>query len=219
MIEFIKSHWRSAIVVALVLVIAIQTKRLNLAHENSQKGLELKDGEIAKITVELGRLRAATKDGSSSTYIPPESKTTITVKVDREAQKKLIEVNAKLAELEKDREKNAAEIARLNKEREDLEKKATKVVVEGKRWGVTARLGLGALYSGKFLPELDCKVLYWGRYSVKLGITTEFGGVGVSRHIDDLVPFLNLQNLEVQGVYGREFGGGTRYAIGVRVNL
>jgi len=217
--KFVKKHWRNLIVAILIAVGIIQTKRLHSAQEAASQQLELKDGEIAKISIELGRLRSITSDGSRNSYRPPEAKTNIIIKEDQEAKRRVAELDQKLAELERDETKNFAEIERVRKERDEWKKKATKVEITGAAWGVTAKPGLGILYSTKFYPELDLKVVYAYRYSLKVGITPEFGHIGLTRHVDDLIPFFNFQNIEVQVVYGMDFRGGRRWGIGVRTNL
>lgn len=83
-------------------------------------------------------------------------------------------------------------------------------------WGFTTRLGGGVVYSGKPLPLIDLKWFYWKRYSTTVGITPQFGGVGVSRHIDDFTPF---HNLEIVGMGGIGWAGEHRLAIGLRTNF
>jgi hypothetical protein len=218
-LNLIKRHWRSVVIGLLILIAIIQTKRLYSAQEAAEQQLELKDGEIAKISIELGRIRSITSDGSRNSYRPPEAKTNIVIREDREASKRVAELDRQLVELEKDKTKNASEIERVRKERDDWKKKATRIDITGASWGVTLKPGLGALYSDHFVPELDLKVVYAYRYSLKVGITPEFGDIGLSRHVDDLIPFFRFQNIELQVVYGMEFGGGRRWGIGVRSNL
>jgi len=85
-----------------------------------------------------------------------------------------------------------------------------------KDWGFTTRLGGGIVYSGKPLPMLDLKWAYWHRYSLTLGITPAFGGLGLSRHIDDFTLF---HNLEIVGMGGIGWTGERRIGIGLRTNF
>lgn len=82
--------------------------------------------------------------------------------------------------------------------------------------GFTRRLGGGVVYAGEALPLVDLKVGYWRRYSVTVGITPRFGGVGVSRHMDDFTPF---GNLEVIGLAGPNWTGKPQLGIGLRTNF
>lgn len=82
--------------------------------------------------------------------------------------------------------------------------------------GFTRRLGGGIVYAGDALPLLDLKWAYWRRYSLTLGLTSRFGGVGVSRHVDDFTPF---GNLEILGMAGPDWAGKPRFGIGLRTNF
>jgi len=82
--------------------------------------------------------------------------------------------------------------------------------------GFTFRPGGGMVYSERLLLEADAKFAYWRRYGVLIGITQDFGGLGLSRHVDDFLPF---HNLEVQGDAGLSWQGHLRLAIGLRTNF
>lgn len=96
----------------------------------------------------------------------------------------------------------------------DQPDKPPEVVV--KDWGLTSRLGGGLIYAGEPLPLLDLKWAYWRRYSLTLGLTPRFGGVGVSRHVDDFTPFTNL---ELVGLAGVGWRGEPRFGLGIRTNF
>jgi len=98
--------------------------------------------------------------------------------------------------------------------KENAPNKAPEVMV--KDWGFTTRLGGGMIYSGRILPVLDLKCFYWKRYSVMAGITPGFGGLGISRHIDDFTPFYNL---EIVALCGVNLHGERHVAGGVRINF
>ena len=85
-----------------------------------------------------------------------------------------------------------------------------------KDWGFTTRPGGGIVYAGKPLPVIDLKWCYWRRYSLTLGVTPRFGGLGVSRHIEDFTPF---RNLEVLGLGGFGWKGDMRLGLGLRINF
>jgi len=92
--------------------------------------------------------------------------------------------------------------------------KPPEVVVED--WGFTARLGGGMVYSGRILPVIDMKWFYWRRYSLTLGVTPQFGGVGISRHVDNLMPF---ENVEILGIAGINWTGYPQFGCGMRLNF
>jgi len=98
----------------------------------------------------------------------------------------------------------------------DQAEKPPEIVVKDR--GFTARLGGGVVYAGKALPLVDLKWAYWRRYSLTVGVTPEFGGVGFSRHVDDAVPF-GFGNLEILGMAGFDWHGGSRLGMGARVNF
>jgi len=82
--------------------------------------------------------------------------------------------------------------------------------------GFTRRLGGGLVYSDKLLPLVDIKFVYWRRYSLTVGITPGFGGIGLSRHIEDFTPF---QNLELQCIAGLGWDADLHFGIGLRTNF
>lgn len=96
----------------------------------------------------------------------------------------------------------------------DQPEKPPEVVIKDR--GLTARLGGGVVYSGKILPLVDLKWAYWRRYSLTTGITPEFGGIGLSRHIDDFTPF---SNLEIFGLVGASWHSDGRMGIGIRTSF
>lgn len=96
----------------------------------------------------------------------------------------------------------------------DQSEKPPEVVI--KDWGFTTQLGGGLVYSGRPLPLIDLKWAYWRRYSLTLGLTPRFGGLGISRHVDDFTPF---DNLEILGLAGPDWAGRLRLGIGLRINF
>ena len=96
----------------------------------------------------------------------------------------------------------------------DQPEKPPEVVIRDR--GFTGRLGGGIVYAGESLPLIDLKWAYWRRYSLTLGLTPRFGGVGVSRHMDDFTPF---GNLEILGMAGPDWAGKPRFGIGLRTNF
>lgn len=96
----------------------------------------------------------------------------------------------------------------------DQPEKPPEVVIKDR--GFTSRLGGGVVYAGEPLPLIDLKWAYWRRYSLTLGLTPRFGGVGVSRHIDDFTPFANL---EILSLAGPDWTGKLRVGVGLRCNF
>ncbi|MBI2069464.1 MAG: hypothetical protein HYT79_02600 [Elusimicrobia bacterium] len=82
--------------------------------------------------------------------------------------------------------------------------------------GFTRRIGGGFVYSDRFLPAVDLKWAFLRRYSSIIGITPSFSGLGISRHLDDVTPF---QNLEILGIGGFAWDGNIRFGIGMRTNF
>lgn len=96
----------------------------------------------------------------------------------------------------------------------DQPEKSPEVVIKDR--GFTSRLGGGVVYAGEPLPLIDLKLAYWRRYSFTVGLTPRFGGMGVSRHLDDFTPFTNL---EIMGLAGLDWDGQRRIGLGVRINF
>lgn len=86
------------------------------------------------------------------------------------------------------------------------------VEVKIKDWGFTAKLGGGVIYSGKLYPMIDLKWFYWRRYGLTLGVTRSNIGIGITRHVDDILKF---NNLEIIGFYTHNH----RLFLGLRVNF
>ena len=98
--------------------------------------------------------------------------------------------------------------------KENASDKPPEVVV--KDWGFTARLGGGMVYSGKVLPVIDLKWFYWGRYSLTIGVTPQCVGIGISRHVDNFMPF---ENVEILGITGINWTGDPQFGCGMRFNF
>ncbi len=91
------------------------------------------------------------------------------------------------------------------------------VVVKNK--GFCFRPGIALVYSDKLDGALDCKFLYWDRYSAGLGVNLDYGYLWGSRHLDDVSLNL-LKNTEAIAGIGKTFNGGvTRFVLGIRINL
>ena len=96
----------------------------------------------------------------------------------------------------------------------DQPEKPPEIVIQDH--GFTSRFGGGIVYAGEPLPLIDWKWAYWRRYNATVGITPEFGGIGLSRHVDDFTPF---ENLEILGIIGAGWSGQPRLGFGLRTNF
>jgi hypothetical protein len=99
-------------------------------------------------------------------------------------------------------------------------------VIDVKWYGFTFRPGIAAVYHGGFGKQpltvaLDAKMFYINRYSIGLGSSLEYPYVWGSRHVDDLIPFIPVENLEVMGGYGKPYEnfGNSVFVIGGRTNF
>lgn len=227
-IEFLKKNWKGALIAILIALLAFQTWSKNRLSEklgDTENQLELKEGELAKFTAGPDGIRTGgnTTGAGSRDFVPPEATVGATLKENEKMKKKVADLNKQIEALLKSGTATEEELARLRKERDETAEKIPELHVDFKPWSFTLRPGIGILYSGEFMPELDCKFFYWGRYSAKFGFTKEFVNLGGSRHIDDLIsliiPKFKPRNLEGQLVGGVNYTGGCRVAGGLRLNM
>lgn len=66
-------------------------------------------------------------------------------------------------------------------------------------------------------PYIGLKVIEWRRYGINIGSSLRSMNVGLSRKIDDLIPF--FRNTGIMGAYGLDYGGGERMFVGITVEL
>jgi hypothetical protein len=88
-------------------------------------------------------------------------------------------------------------------------------------WGFTVKPGFGAYYTGDFEGVLDMKLFYYDRWSSGVGSSLTGPNVWVSRHIDDLVPVLKPENVELSMGYGRLYDNFEHsvFLVGLRTNF
>jgi hypothetical protein len=93
-------------------------------------------------------------------------------------------------------------------------------------YGFTFRPGIAGVYHGGFGKQpvalaLDAKLFYINRYSLGLGSSIEYPYVWGSRHVDDFIPFIPVENLEIMGGYGKPYAdfGNSVFVIGGRTNF
>jgi hypothetical protein len=99
-------------------------------------------------------------------------------------------------------------------------------VIDVKWYGFTFRPGIAGLYhgvSGKqpVAPALDVKLFFINRYCLGLGSSLEYPYVWGSRHVDDFIPFIPVENLEIMGGYGKPYDNfeNSVFVIGGRTNF
>ncbi len=100
------------------------------------------------------------------------------------------------------------------------------VIIKVKNKGLTSKIGASFIYDGNYndqiiKPALDMKLLYWNRYSSGIGTTWDSPFLFVSRHLDDLIPVIKPENIELELIYGRNYNdfGHSVFGIGLRTNL
>lgn len=94
-------------------------------------------------------------------------------------------------------------------------------------YGFCFRPGIAGMYDGGLDPKnpvsiaIDAKLFYMNRYSAGLGSSWQYPYVFVSRHIDDLVPFITVENLELMIGYGKPYDNFSNsvFTIGGRSNF
>jgi len=222
-----------ALIILLVTAIVVQTKRLDTLktkHEDIASKLKLAENDLAKIRIDGNKVSSnSRKDGTSSTFRPPEGRVDITISENKKLKEQLKDAEGRLETLKNQPNADPQEIERLKREVDKLRGNVLDIHVNVQRWGFTFRPGIGVVYAPKvsdsgdvrhlLLPEIDFKFLFFDRYSLKAGLNLQFIDIGISRHIDDLIPFFKLENLEIQGLGGVEYSGGWRLGVGARVNL
>jgi hypothetical protein len=83
--------------------------------------------------------------------------------------------------------------------------------IQVRNWGVCFKPGIQGIWDGGFKPErpvtigIDAKLFYAYRYSAGLGTTIDYPNIWLSRHVDDLVPFITVSHLELMLGYGKPY--------------
>jgi hypothetical protein len=111
--------------------------------------------------------------------------------------------------------------------KKDSDKKDGEIDPVIDRMGFTFRPGIAALYDGGFNPSrpitvgVDAKLVYISRFSAGLGTTIDYPYIWVSRHVDDIIPFIPVNNLELNIGYGKPYSNFSTsvFAIGGRTNF
>jgi hypothetical protein len=98
------------------------------------------------------------------------------------------------------------------------------VIVHDRGW--CARPGLflnfDGMYNGYYVNGgVDLKLFFFQRWSAGLGTTMNYPDVWISRHVDDLIPFIPVNNAELMIGYGKPYSAFEKSVlmIGLRSNL
>ena len=180
------------------------------------KVLTEKKAEVVTIYKDKVRVIYRDKDNNvttSETYVPPEGN----VRVEVEDKEKLkVDLVAVKKELELEKEKNKKEA--LEKKAKEIEKDINKdpeIIIKDK--GLCLKPGAGVVFTGTTLPELDIKFAYYQRWSAKVGCTTKFIDIGITRHLDDIIA--DFHNVEAQVIFGIGWDNSKHLGVGIRVNF
>lgn len=126
----------------------------------------------------------------------------------------------------------------LKRKGEGVERKATFIPPEGKvvvytkkdspkvytkvyNKGFTFRPGVGVTYWKQARLGFNSKLFYWGKYGVVMHVDGQAAALGVSRYVEDLIPYWRPKNVEIFVAYKvltfTEQSG--KLSIGVRISL
>lgn len=150
-------------------------------------------------------------------YVPSEGSVIEQYKNDissLEAQLEVANDALKEAKTEEERQIIIEKVAELEK------KKMPSFIVKNK--GLTFRIGAGVVYDSKEVsPSGDIKWAFWDRYSLTSGLNkNNFELFNLSRHVDDMVRWIKLENLELKAGLGKPYREtGFAYQAGLRVNF
>jgi hypothetical protein len=106
-------------------------------------------------------------------------------------------------------------------------KTGTGVTPDIRYMGFTFRPGIFGVYDGGFNSSrpfnvgIDAKLFFLYRWSAGLGTTVDYPEVFISRHVDDFVPFIPVENLELMLGYGKPYSnfGNSVLLLGGRTNF
>ena len=183
--------------------------------ENRQLKIQVRDAE--------GKVRTKIK------YIPAEGRVRTIIKKDPRADRRIAELERAYADATSPETRDKIRIQIQT----ELQKKT---VVDYVTRGWTSRFGYGLSISpGRnieipvgeddtislpLLPTLDWKFRYHDRWSALLQVNPSYGGLAITRHIDDFTPrWMHIENIELGINVGPEWGGGWRGGIVTRTNF
>lgn len=203
-------------------------ERLEFAQE------KLPENMLARYVLENRKLKIQVRDAEGKVrteirYIPAEGSVRTIIKRDPEADKRI-------ASLEKSFSEATSPEAREKFRRQIEVEIQKKTVVEYVTRGWTSRFGYGLSISpGKnievpvgendklslpLLPTLDWKFRYHDRWSALIQVNPSYGGLAITRHVDDFTPrWLHVENTEFGINGGPEWGGGWRAGLTTRTNF
>lgn len=181
-------------------------------EDDLQRKIRIRDGQVEILKRENGKVVYR------KIYAPPEGSIIIKKKDQAILLKRYQELLAKVknASSDKEREEAGREIDKVLK---DLDK-PEEIVIKDK--GFTFKPGMGIEWGGRqhgVEARIDAKWAYWRRYSAISGASRLGLDVGISRHLDDILP-LRPKNIELFGAYKYlKFNNGPEAVVGIRVNF
>jgi hypothetical protein len=176
-------------------------------------------GNTGEITIKKGVYTEVNVDPMTETgtkeekYVAPEANTTIEIKKNDVLKIQINELEDKKEKVATEDEKSALQ-KEIDAKYIELQTPAVTIQTSG----FTAALGFGALYSREVLPFLDLKFYYMSRWSIVAGINQQYMFGGITRHVDDLLPF-NMKNVEFLVAPGLDYSGPFRIGFGLRSNF
>ena len=204
LIEWIKSHLRLTIEILLIGALFISgwlyNKKSGELNKIKEESSGLANNLRQQIILKNNQLEILTRENGKVTYrnvyVPPEGYVVIK-KEDQEALVKRYQELLKNLQTAGEEEKTAIkkELERLTK----LINNPDQLVVKDK--GFTFKPGMGVDWANHGTKlRLDFKWAYFKRYSALFGGSENGIGLGVSRHLDDVLWF-HPNNLELLGAY------------------
>ena len=242
--EFLKSlivlawnHKEKALIILLLLIVGIQTKRYYNSEEKLNQQLiergNLPDNIEFVADLKGTKFGITYRDSKNNIihkdyYIPKEGGLKFTKYIDLKKYDANSGFNGVIA--------NGPKVPNITNPLGSLlagifgpkneEKKNGEADIVVKWYGWTFRPGIAGVYSGgKSNPPisiaLDAKLLYMNRYSAGLGSSADFPYIFVSRKVDDFIPFIPVENLEIMCGYGKPYSnfGDSVFTIGGRTNF
>lgn len=82
--------------------------------------------------------------------------------------------------------------------------------------GFCVRPMIGCGYDGEFDGVIGVKIAFWNRYGAIVGSTRKQAGIGITRRVDDILPFThNTEAMVMYGVPYKKYDGNVFFGIGV----
>lgn len=215
-ISKIKFNFKNIAIVCVVILSLIGTysiynkyfKEHIKTERNYTEKIDIENNEIIVETINENILEKI------PAYVPPEG--SIEIVIDVEHKEDIIEVVDSIKEIKIDAIKTIEEKYEELDYYTDLliekmfEKPITIIKIKNK--GFCFRPFLGGDYSGKFSFLFGTKLLYYNRYGMSVFSSFNGGGIGISRHVDDMVGF--FKNIELFVGCGKNYRVNNMYFSG-----